>query len=162
MIYVFEGIEGAGKTTAARRYAESNGLKVFVDPSRHMPRVEGRTAAEWKLLGNQTNLHVASFAMIADFVVDRWALSSMVYDSMRGDCLPDKFYQEIAAETPAIVFVLDISPTTALERLREKHDPRNIDLQYLESAAVRYLHAADKWDRWGGDCRVYQGDPWKL
>jgi hypothetical protein len=150
MIYVFEGIEGVGKTSTASRFARRSGLEVYNDPSRRAPAAAERTPGDWMRLGNQANLDVAEFARIADFVVDRWCLSSMTLDFLRGVYAGDDFYRLIARNTRARIFLLEIDPELALARATRVRE-RGLTIQILEERRKRYREVAYLWSSWGGE-----------
>lgn len=154
MIYVFEGIEGAGKSTFAFCFAESLGLPVIKDPESGL----SRTPEQWRSLGGQFNTDVAAFSRVFDFVVDRWALSSMVYDYLRGAYAGDAVHARLAAAIDARVFVIDVETDIAMERIIARDgNSRRITLDELEARRARYLDVAELWNRWGGQALVLDG-----
>lgn len=153
MIYVFEGIEGAGKTSSARRFARRSGLEVYDDPSRHAPAAAERTPEDWMRLGGQANLDVASFARITDFAVDRWCLTAMTYDYLRGAYAGDDFYRPLARNVRARVYLLDVDPELAFARATRVKE-RALTLDLLVARRERYLESAELWRSWGGEVLV--------
>lgn len=155
MIYVFEGMEGVGKSTIAEAFALESRLPLFVAPDRHMPRAAGRSSRDWRILGTQINLDVAEFATMTDFVVDRWCLSSMVYDFLRGESEPDEVFQDIASSVDATIYVFDTDPEVALARILIRDgNPRQIEIDHLEAVRDRYLEVSTQWNGWGGFAAV--------
>lgn len=149
MIVVFEGIEGAGKTSAVREYSRLTGLKIFDDPERHEPTAFERTAEDWMKTGRQANVDISAMSRIADFVVDRWCFSSMTLDYLRGCYAGDDFYRRLATRTPAVVILLDVEPEVAIGRAKDV-ELRYLTLELLRVRRERYLEVARLWGSWGG------------
>lgn len=120
MIYVFEGVDGSGKTTLANGVSSRLRVPTFPDPGRHGLLADWDSAHEWLVRGTQYDLDIACFSRIFDFVVDRWILSSRVYGRRRREVLDDPRARHILEIAEAHVFVLEVPSVVAHARMKRR------------------------------------------
>lgn len=168
LFVVVEGIDGAGKTTLARRLTErlsEQGIKclftfeptsgVFGTRLRKssVGRRRLRPDEELDLFILDRREHVEETILPAlsrgDVVVcDRYYFSTMAYQGARGQD-PEEIRQinEAFAPAPDLVLLLDLDPASAVERIRKKRgeDPDNFEeIGYLERVAGIFRSLKDK------------------
>ena len=145
MFIVFEGIDGTGKSTQARRLAAhftSLGRTVVLshEPTDGPWGVKARRSAETGRLSpdeelqcflNDRQQHVSEKiapALAADHVVilDRYYFSTMAYQGARGfDPQEIRQKNEAFAPVPDILFILDLEVEAALQRIGARGDIAN-------------------------------------
>lgn len=158
MIYVLEGPNYAGKTTVARALGKVLKHPVYVDEARHGAHgFEPLTPRDWYVQGLQSVAMVAWFSKRFDFVVDRWLLTNLVYDYVRGVRWSDETVSGLIAATDAKVYVLNVGAEELLRRSRGDRD----GLETVDDAYVlwaRYQGAIERFARLGGWVKMIDGD----
>lgn len=158
MIYVLEGPNYAGKTTVARALGKVLKLPVYVDEARHGAHgFEPQSSRDWYVQGLQSAAVVAWFSKRFDFVVDRWLLTNLVYDYVRGVKWSDETVSGLIAATDAKVYVLNVGAEELLRRSRGDRD----GLETVDDAYVlwaRYQGAIERFARIGGWVKMIDGD----
>ena len=154
---VFEGIDGSGKTTQARKlyeYLKEKSFKVVLtkEPGGTDVGMEIRKIllnkdfkippiAELLLYEADRNIHISNFIkpkLEDDFTVisDRYIYSTLAYQSFgRGiDRNLVDFLNRLATENlkPDIVFLLDISVDEGLKRIGKRQDKDRIEKENIE------------------------------
>jgi thymidylate kinase len=150
MILAIEGNDGVGKTTAAAYLGKRLEIPVFADPVRH-GLLGALNPREMFLAGNQCNLDLAFFGHHLDFVADRWALSSAVYDGLRG--IHEQRYEKLLAryvKTPVHVILLDLPEDVARERVTDRDGRPRRPLDEGRRIRLAFLELARTWGRLGG------------
>ncbi|MCE4617185.1 MAG: dTMP kinase [Desulfurococcales archaeon] len=160
-----EGIDGAGKTTIAKLLAEKlkeQGREVILtkeprDPciTKHIDNITkrgGNPIAEALLFAADRMIHYTNIIKPAlekgDVIIsDRYKLSSIVYQSVRG--APRSWVEEVNryAPEPDITIILDIPVEEALKRLMKKQNKRLTGLERqdkLEKIRETYLEIAEE------------------
>jgi len=145
MFIVFEGIDGTGKSTQARRLAEhftSQGRTVVLSreptdgPWGTLLRnsaITGRLSPEEELATflkdrRQHVLEKIAPSLAAGHVVilDRYYFSTMAYQGSRGfDPLKIRSDNEVFAPVPDLLFILDLDVDSALSRIGSRGDTAN-------------------------------------
>lgn len=140
-LIVFEGIDGAGKTTQANLLSDSLKRKGFdivlsKEPTdsifgRKIKRLaqEGRDSTkpmdEYRLFINDRKVHVKNLirpalAQKKIVVLDRYYFSNIAYQSAIGlDPEKIRLENQSFAPTPEIVFLIDIAPRVGLRRIQK-------------------------------------------
>lgn len=158
---VFEGLDGAGKTTQVRllcKRLEQAGYKVvrLKEPTdgpwgqkiRHMAQgrrhhVSPKTELTWFLEDRRQDVDQNIGPALARgqvVVLDRYYFSSMAYQGARG-LDPEHIRQcnEAFAPPPDLLILLDIPPERGLQRLQRDRDPDNFEqLAYLQQVAAQF------------------------
>lgn len=161
MFVVFEGIDGSGKTTQSKKFAEALAATWTCEPT-HGPvgRLirEGMTVgADWasnevmsRLFAADRHAHLAEVNQwVGDgklVVSDRYLMSSMAYqseDDYQARCIFWINTEGKNIRVPDLTFFLDIEPEEAVQRIvarggeREKYET----LDYLAGVRERYFYA---------------------
>lgn len=165
--FVFEGVNGSGKSTALRTVAarlryEGHLVQTFADPGSHdaakalrvilkspeytldsLTQVLMFTAARRLLLQEMMDAHLTHRDTI--LLVDRWVWSTLAYQCAGGVppstvlSLYDDFCPlDVSGPNGATAFLLDIEASDALARTR-KATGQDIQEDRFESAGLRYL-----------------------
>lgn len=172
MFFVFEGIDGSGKSTQLNLFAqwlESNGQSVVVckDPG---STVLGENLRSILLQDRETPIHmVAEMLMFTaaraqlvqeiikpalasgkTIVLDRYILSTVVYQGYAGELDPDEIWtvNRIATEgvNPDLTFIFDIDVETALGRVGEAQDRmESRGSAYFEKVRAGFLAESERW-----------------
>lgn len=180
----FEGIDGSGKSTQARRLADSlrraghdvvptrepggspgaeaiRRLLVEGDPDRWSPETEILlfTAARRDHLERTIQPALSRGAIV---ISDRFADSTRVYQgATRGDlrALVDDLHSRMIVQEPDLTFVIDSDPATALARglARKSGEDRFEDMGHAFQTRVREGFAALA-RRFPTRCRLIDGD----
>lgn len=172
MFFVFEGVDGAGKTTQLQLFAEwlnSLGHRVVTcqDPGSTQLGEEVRRL----LLGShQTPIHMRTEMMLfttartqlveeiikpallvgQTVVLDRYILSTVVYQGHAGNLKPDEVWtvNRIATDglLPDVTFVLDLDVQTASQRMGKSLDRmESRGAVYFEKVRQGFIHEAQRW-----------------
>jgi len=145
VLIAIEGIDGVGKTTACEALKQF-GFFVFRDSVRHGAIGELSDVEIYKL-GIQCNFDLLAFSRRFDFVADRWALSSVVYDGMRGYSHDLKRY--LAASV--WVFLLDCPVEAARRRVIERDGVPRRTLETEIKIQSSFYQVANEWLKLGGN-----------
>lgn len=134
MIRVLEGANCVGKTTLAKSLASHYHLPIFDDPGRHgeMLWLEPLTPRDWQVQGAQHALTVASLAPHLSLIVDRWVLSNVVYDGLRGSAVPWDFIRTVVRLAGDVKVFLLRAPEEVLRERAERRGagvPGNLGTQ---------------------------------
>lgn len=162
MILALEGNDGVGKSTAAAALAVHFAFPVFADPVRHGLLGELSTR-DMFVAGNQSNLDLCCFARHLNFVADRWALSSVVYDGLRG--IPGTDYTELLqlyVKAPVHVLLLDLPAAVAHARVVARDGEERRPLEEAKQIRVAYLDLARAWTLLGGRLTVLDAGAFDL
>lgn len=154
MILALEGSDGVGKTSAVEELRRAFGLHVFSDRVRHGLLGE-MSARDMFVAGNQCNLDLVSFSRQLHFAADRWVLSSFVYDGLRG--IPPERFRDIfrrCAAASAWIFVLDLDPAEARERVVRRDGKPRRTLEEMIRIREGFSAAVDAWELAGGNVTV--------
>lgn len=140
-LVVFEGIDGAGKSTQIKlltQYLRGQGLEVMTDfePTRGKWGMKVRRAA---LAGERLSIGEEIDCLLQDrrehvreviepalergcwVLLDRYYLSMMAYQGACGVSVEDiREWNEAFATVPDVAFWLDISPELAMQRMNER------------------------------------------
>ena len=164
---VFEGIDGSGKTTQAgllANYLKNKKANVVLTKNPTGGKV-GNLVKEYYLKNNtfpvvdallfaadraeQVETVIKPALNKGDIVVsDRYYYSNWVYQSIEGvdmDWLMEinKFFKK-----PDLVFLIDVSPQTAIERIKSSRKSADIEkfeqIKTLENLSKKYLDLAKK------------------
>jgi dTMP kinase len=156
---VFEGLDGAGKTTQARLLAErlqqtgyavvrlkeptdgpwGQKLRQLMQQGRQ--GVTPATELEWFLADRREDVEQNIRPALARgqmVILDRYYFSTMAYQGALG-CNPDSIRQrnETFAPPPDLLFVLEISPAHGLQRVQRQRMPDSFErLEYLQRVAA--------------------------
>lgn len=156
---VFEGLDGAGKTTQAQLLAErlqhagyavvrlkeptdgpwGQKLRQLMQQGRQ--GVRPATELEWFLADRREDVEQNIRPALARgqmVILDRYYFSTMAYQGALG-CDPETIRQrnEAFAPPPDLLFVLEISPTHGLQRVQHQRAPDSFEqLEYLERVAT--------------------------
>lgn len=158
---VFEGLDGAGKTTQVRlldEHLRQEGYHVVClkEPTdgpwgqkiRHLAQhgrreVTPATELEWFLEDRRQDVEQnirPALARGAIVILDRYYFSTMAYQGALG-CDPETIRKrnEAFAPPPNLVFLLEISPIQGLQRVQTDREPDDFErLNYLEQVAARF------------------------
>jgi deoxyadenosine/deoxycytidine kinase len=160
-----EGPIGVGKTTLARRLAETFGHETLLEEADDNPFLE-RFYTEGRSNALPTQLHfllqrieqlrrwrrddLFRPALVADFLMEKDHLFAEVTLDEDEFALYDQLYDQLTIEapTPDLVVYLQAPPTVLQSRIRQRAIPaeRHIDDAYLESlveAYARFFHFYD-------------------
>ncbi len=159
MLLAFEGIDGSGKSTQARRFAQwaqARGLDVVrsreptdgpwgrrIREARFTERLSPED--ELQAFLNDRREHVEalihpSLARGAVVIVDRYYYSTVAYQGSRGLDPTELLARNRAfAPKPDLVVLVDVEPATAVERIEARGEGRDL-FEALEAlAAVRRI-----------------------
>lgn len=154
MIRVLEGANCVGKSTLAKSLSSLYDLPVFDDPGRHgaLTWLHPLTSRDLQVHGAQHALTVAALAPFLRAIVDRWVLSNVVYDGLRGRPVPWDFVRAVArAAGDARVFVLE-APVEVLEARAARRGGR--PLRRLREQLNAFRDAARLYRDLGGEVHV--------
>ncbi|MCK5787979.1 MAG: dTMP kinase [Chlamydiia bacterium] len=157
-IFIFEGIDGAGKTSVIKKIIEkleeSNTKHIYL----RVPSNAGTGKKVYELLNNNgSNIDIAE-ALVDDFnnintyltalkeeesdeetivIIDRYVLSFLAYQSqMLGKKTAKKLFKEIRNVHDIIkAFILDIDPVISIKRLESSRGR----LDAIESKGIKFL-----------------------
>ncbi|MGQ4809611.1 Thymidylate kinase [Candidatus Entotheonellaceae bacterium PAL068K] len=161
LFIVFEGLDGAGKTTQARRLVnrlqqESYDAVCFKEPTdgpwgqklralaRHGRQgVRPETELEWFLADRRQDVDQNIRPALARgqvVVLDRYYFSTMAYQGALGyDPELIQRRNEAFAPLPDLLFLLEIAPHQGLRRLQRDRQPDAFErLEYLEGVAALF------------------------
>lgn len=168
MFVVFEGIDGSGKTTQSKNFAEAIGADWTCEPT-HGPIGklirEGLTVgAEWaanevmsRLFAADRHAHLADVAAWVEdgktVVSDRYIMSSMAYqseDEYQARCIYWINTEGKNIRVPDLTIFLDVEPEEAVARIiaRGGRTERYETLDYLVGVRERYFYALDWLGSW--------------
>jgi thymidylate kinase len=143
-----------GKSTLAKSLASLYDLPVFDDPGRHgaLTWLHPLTSRDLQVHGAQHALTVAALAPFLRAIVDRWVLSNVVYDGLRGRPVPWDFVREVVRLAgDARVFVLEAPEEVLAERAwRRGYVPTIPLLEQLNA----FRDAAGMYRELGGEIHV--------
>lgn len=158
---VFEGLDGAGKTTQVHLLAErlqqaGYAVVCLKEPTdgpwgqklrqlMHQGRqgVTPATELEWFLADRREDVEQNIRPALARgqiVLLDRYYFSTMAYQGALG-CDPEtiRARNEAFAPPPDLLFVLEISPDQGLQRVQRQRAPDNFErLEYLERVAALF------------------------
>uniref|UniRef100_A0A7C2S5X0 Probable thymidylate kinase n=1 Tax=Archaeoglobus fulgidus TaxID=2234 RepID=A0A7C2S5X0_ARCFL len=157
-LIVFEGIDGAGKSTAvkmAARILSKRGIPCIVlkEPTdgpygRELRNSKGRLPPqkEFELFTEDRKIDVKNRILPAlldgkTVIMDRYYLSSVAYQGARG-LNPEEIIRinESFAPKPDLVILMDLNPRIAIMRIRKRRNPDSFeDIPYLEKVRELYL-----------------------
>lgn len=165
MLLAFEGIDGSGKSTQARRFvewAQARGLDVVSsrEPTNgpwgrriREARFTARLSPEEELQAflNDRQEHVETLirpalARGAVVIVDRYYYSTVAYQGARGLDPKELLLRNRAfAPKPDLVVLVDVEPTKALERIEARGEGRDLfeTLEALKSVRDIFLSLAE-------------------
>ena len=172
MFFVFEGVDGAGKSTQIQLFAEwlksaCHDVVTCQDPGSTQLGEELRRL----LLGNhQTPIHMRTEMMMfttartqlveeiiapairdgKTIVLDRYILSTVVYQGHAGNLNPDDIWTvnriATAGLLPDVTFVLDLDVRTARQRMGKSLDRmESRGAAYFEKVRQGFIHEAQRW-----------------
>ena len=163
LFLTLEGLDGAGKTTQARRLAaflEARGLPVLLtrEPGGGLPGVREMVLkealspeAEYLLLSADRAEHVRKVILPAlragkAVVSDRYLDSSLAYQGF-GRGLPLSWLSAVAEEAtlglkPRLTFLLDLPPELALARVKDPDRLEGAGLAFFQKVREGYLALA--------------------
>jgi dTMP kinase len=157
-IIVFEGIDGVGKTTQARllnEHLQKEGYEVvsLKEPTdgpwgqrisqlarQGRKGIAPETELEWFLQDRRENVEQNILPALQKrqvVLLDRYYFSTMAYQGALG-CDPEviRARNEVFAPVPDLVFLLELSPIQALQRVQRRCRPNHFEQQhYLERVA---------------------------
>lgn len=169
MLFVFEGIDGAGKTTQIQKFAQwLESLKFSVVLCRDPGSTElGNRLRQLLLERNQIPIHIRAEMLMFTaartqlveeviqpalrqkkmIVLDRYIFSTVVYQGYAGQLDPDDIWTVNRIATnglmPDATFVLDLQVAAAMDRLRNRQSIQQGDkkpeLDRLESRGSKYF-----------------------
>ncbi len=172
MFFVFEGVDGAGKSTQLNLFAswlESRGHSIVTcqDPG---STELGEQLRNLLLGSHATSIHMRTEMMMfttartqliqqivkpaltagKTVVLDRYILSTVVYQGHAGNLNADEIWtvNRIATEgiMPDVTFILDLDVTTAMDRIGENRDRmESRGLRYFEQVRAGFLAEAERW-----------------
>jgi dTMP kinase len=161
LFIVFEGLDGAGKTTQVCRLCErlrQNGYEVvpLKEPTdgpwgqkirrlalHGRQHISLETELAWFLEDRRQDVeqNIKPALVRGDIVVlDRYYFSTIAYQGARGGD-PDSIRQhnEAFAPPPDLLFLLDIAPAQGLQRIQQQRLPDEFErLEYLEHVAALF------------------------
>lgn len=162
-LIVFEGIDGSGKTTQTkllfnRLSQDGYGVTQLKEPtdgkwgqkirrlsSHGRDRIPRETELSWFLNDRRENVQnnlLPALARHQIILLDRYYFSTMAYQGVLGlDTKSIQEQNEAFAPTPHLMFLLQISPADALERVRQRSVPNQFEkLDYLKQVAAVFDH----------------------
>jgi dTMP kinase len=163
MIIAVEGIDGAGKTTIANHLCDllsKKGYKCIVlkEPSESIygkmikslkSRPDPETEMELFLKDREIDVKDRILPALEEgkiVIMDRYYYSNIAYQSARG-LNADRIRElnERIAPKPDLVILLDLSPSKALERLKNREKLSIFEEKdYLEKVRQKFLEIADE------------------
>jgi len=163
MLIAVEGIDGAGKTTIANHlcdFLSKKGYKCIVlkEPSESIygkmikslkSRPDPETEMELFLKDREMDVKDRILPALEEgkiVIMDRYYYSNIAYQSARG-LNADRIRElnERIAPKPDLVILLDLSPSKALERLKNREKLSIFEEKdYLEKVRQKFLEIADE------------------
>jgi dTMP kinase len=163
MLIAVEGIDGAGKTTIAyhlRDFLSKKGYKCVVlkEPSESIygrmikslkSRPDPETEMELFLKDREMDVKDRILPALEEgkiVIMDRYYYSNIAYQSARG-LNADRIRElnERIAPKPDLVILLDLSPSKALERIKNREKLSIFEEKdYLENVRQKFLEIADE------------------
>jgi dTMP kinase len=162
MLIVFEGLDGAGKTTQARLLSEKLRQAGYDVVSRKEP-TDGPLGQKIRQLAEEGRQRVASTTEMTWFIeerrqdveqhirpalargqivlLDRYYFSNMAYQGVLGIADPEDIqrWNEVFAPQPDLLFLLEISPDEGLRRVQQDRKPDDFErLDYLQQVAALF------------------------
>ncbi len=174
MFFVFDGIDGAGKSTQLHQFAqwlENNGHQVVTCKDPGSTQL-GEQMREILLSDHSTPIFMRSEmlmfmtarAQLVDEIIrpalssgrtvvcDRYVFSTVVYQGHAGNLDPEQIWQVNEIATGGLMadltFILDLDIETSLSRLG--HSPDRMESRgddYFNKVRNGFLHEADRWPR---------------
>ena len=159
---VFEGLDGAGKTTQVRLLSahlrqegyDVVGLKEPTDgpwgqqirqlAQQGRQRVASTTELTWFIEDRRQDVEQNIRPALARgqiVILDRYYFSNIAYQGVLGVADPEDIRRrnEVFAPPPDLLFLLEISAAQGLQRVRQDRDPDDFErLDYLEQVAVLF------------------------
>uniref|UniRef100_A0A7J2TJQ0 Probable thymidylate kinase n=1 Tax=Archaeoglobus fulgidus TaxID=2234 RepID=A0A7J2TJQ0_ARCFL len=163
MLIAVEGIDGAGKTTIAKHLCDflskrGHSCVVFKEPSdsiygRIIKSLKSRLSPERELelflLDREIDVRERINPALEEgkiVIMDRYYYSNIAYQSACG--LKEEMIKELnerIAPKPDLVILLDISPSKALERIKNRENLSVFERrEYLEKVREKFLKIADE------------------
>jgi dTMP kinase len=161
LLIVFEGLDGAGKTTQARKLSEQLQQAGYAVVSLKEP-TDGPWGQKIRRLAQEGRQGVAPATELAWFledrrqdviqnirpalahgqivILDRYYFSTMAYQGALGcDSETIRQQNEAFAPRPDLLFLLEISPAQGLQRVQQDREPDNFErLDYLQRVAALF------------------------
>ncbi len=167
MLVAIEGIDGAGKTTLARRlkeWLESKGheVEVIKEPGdsewgrkireSYDRELDAREELELFLKDREENVRskiLPALRREAIVIMDRYYYSTMAYQGARGiDVEEIRRRNEEIAPKPDVVLLLDCEPEVCVERIKKRGKANRFErLEYLKKVREKFLEVAEKDER---------------
>ena len=167
MLIAIEGIDGAGKTTLARRlkeWLESKGheAEVIKEPGdsewgrkireSYDRELDAREELELFLKDREENVRskiLPALRREAIVIMDRYYYSTMAYQGARGiDVEEIRRRNEEIAPKPDVVLLLDCEPEVCVERIKKRGKANRFErLEYLKKVREKFLEVAEKDER---------------
>jgi len=163
LLIAVEGIDGAGKTTIAKHLCDflskrGHSCVVFKEPSdsiygRIIKSLKSRLSPERELelflLDREIDVRERINPALEEgkiVIMDRYYYSNIAYQSACG--LKEEMIKELnerIAPKPDLVILLDISPSKALERIKNRENLSVFERrEYLEKVREKFLKIADE------------------
>ncbi len=167
MLIAIEGIDGAGKTTLARKlkeWLESKGheVEVIKEPGdsewgrkireSYDRELDAREELELFLKDREENVRskiLPALRREAIVIMDRYYYSTMAYQGARGiDVEEIRRRNEEIAPKPDVVLLLDCEPEVCVERIKKRGKANRFErLEYLKKVREKFLEVAEKDER---------------
>lgn len=152
MLLALEGISAVGKSSVARILSERLILPVYSDSVRH-GLLGSLVRRELYLTGNAVNAALADISRLFDLILDRWCLSSYVYDVWRDPGFEPNYSGILLpryVKAEALVYLLRIDVALADRRLTDRAVGPYYTRSELAELDELFCKAAVEWVRLGG------------